>query len=534
MKSNSKTPSISDLYLRQQIKLENNISSIILPFSKQYHLQYLKEEIHEKIINKFLNNKIDNILTDNSLIIFGSRFTGKKHLLQSICLEYNITLINSNYIKDTIEVRKLFKNIEQVEPSILMIEEYETLKERIEILFEIKLQINKLNEKINSKIMIIAITNEIENCSEFQRSFFSEEFELKKLKKNQKEDLFKYLIEYFKLKTKEINNLIINLIKKIIDQTPGLNIKEYILLFKKSINENGNNLENVLKNILNSLKIKNSLTFDNIGALENIKNELKYTILYPSLYPQIYKKFGINTPSSILLYGPPGCGKTLLAKAISNTLHCNFISIKGPELINKYVGDSEKHLRDIFKNAKLQGPTIIFFDEIDSICTHRSNNEDNSSGLGNRVVNQMLTLMDGVEDRGKVFIIGATNRLNSIDTALLRPGRFDKILKVDYPTKNERYDIFLKCIKYKIDKRFDFNKIDTEYWSGADISGFVKEAALIEIKTRFSKLINPINLNIEKEFENIEVSLNSFLKAKELKEGNYNHKNKINKQNSIL
>jgi ribosome biogenesis ATPase len=149
------------------------------------------------------------------------------------------------------------------------------------------------------------------------------------------------------------------------------------------------------------------VTWDDIGALGKARQELRMAVVEPLVHPELFKQFGIETPAGVLLWGPPGCGKTLLAKAVANESHSNFISVKGPELLNKYVGESEKAVRQVFERARLSAPCVIFFDELDALCPKRS---DDTSGYASRVVNQLLTEMDGLEGRQSVYIIGATNR----------------------------------------------------------------------------------------------------------------------------
>ena len=172
------------------------------------------------------------------------------------------------------------------------------------------------------------------------------------------------------------------------------------------------------------------MNWEDVGALEDIQEQLKENIVYPILQPRIYEKIKLSAPAGVLLYGPPGCGKTLVAKAVSKESGANFISIKGPELLNKYVGESEKAVRELFKRAQASAPCIIFFDELDSLCPKRGNE---SNAAGERVVNQLLTEMDGLESRRDVFVIAATNRPDIIDGAMLRPGRLDKLLYVPLP-----------------------------------------------------------------------------------------------------
>lgn len=219
------------------------------------------------------------------------------------------------------------------------------------------------------------------------------------------------------------------------------------------------------------------ITFDDIGALDEVKEILSLNVILPSLHPHAFAKMGICKASGVLLHGPPGCGKTMLAKAVSNMSHCNFISVRGPELISKYVGDSEKEIRSLFERAKTLSPCVIFFDEIDSICSRRT-----SSSFGNRIVNQILTLLDGLENRGSVFVIAATNRLKSLDRALLRPGRFDKIVEVPYPSQDECRQIFRKAVEKLPIEDIDVNALHFDRCSGADVCGIVREAAMCAIK----------------------------------------------------
>lgn len=181
------------------------------------------------------------------------------------------------------------------------------------------------------------------------------------------------------------------------------------------------------------------VTWNDIGSLNNIRQELSLAILAPVKYPQRLKSLGLEAPSGVLLCGPPGCGKTLLAKAIANEAGINFISVKGPELLNMYVGESERAVRQCFQRARNSAPCVIFFDEFDALCPKRSDGSESSASA--RVVNQLLTEMDGVEERKGVFLMAATNRPDMIDPAVLRPGRLDKILYVGLPEEKDRLEI---------------------------------------------------------------------------------------------
>uniref|UniRef100_A0A8B9EXY2 Nuclear VCP like n=1 Tax=Amazona collaria TaxID=241587 RepID=A0A8B9EXY2_9PSIT len=189
------------------------------------------------------------------------------------------------------------------------------------------------------------------------------------------------------------------------------------------------------------------VTWADIGALEDVREELTMAILAPVRNPEQFKALGLTTPAGVLLAGPPGCGKTLLAKAVANESGLNFISVKGPELLNMYVGESERAVRQVFQRARNSAPCVIFFDEVDALCPRRS---DRESGASVRVVNQLLTEMDGLENRQQVFIMAATNRPDIIDPAILRPGRLDKTLYVGLPPPEDRLAILKTITKVSI------------------------------------------------------------------------------------
>ncbi|XP_050073662.1 nuclear valosin-containing protein-like [Anopheles maculipalpis] len=228
------------------------------------------------------------------------------------------------------------------------------------------------------------------------------------------------------------------------------------------------------------------VTWNDIGSLGDIREELKLAILAPVKFPQRLKLLGLNAPSGVLLCGPPGCGKTLLAKAVANEAGINFISVKGPELLNMYVGESERAVRQCFQRARNSAPCVIFFDEFDSLCPKRSDTAESSAGT--RVVNQLLTEMDGIEERKGVFLMAATNRPDIVDPAVLRPGRLDKILYVGLPAKDDRVDILRALTKNRAQPPLaddvEFEKVAdlTDGYTGADLAGLVRQASLQTLK----------------------------------------------------
>ncbi|CDG64394.1 MAG: transitional endoplasmic reticulum ATPase [Methanobacterium sp.] len=224
--------------------------------------------------------------------------------------------------------------------------------------------------------------------------------------------------------------------------------------------------------------------WDDIGGLENAKQELKEAVEWPLKYPESFDKFGVTPPKGVLIYGPPGTGKTLLAKAVANESQANFIAVKGPELLSKWVGESEKGVREVFRKAKQTAPTVIFFDEIDSIASARSGSSTDS-GVTQRVVNQLLTEIDGLEELQDVAVIAATNRVDIMDPALLRPGRFDRHVKVDDPDEKARLEIFkvhTKNMPLDDDVDLEYLAKNTEKYVGADIEAVCREAVMLTLR----------------------------------------------------
>lgn len=221
-------------------------------------------------------------------------------------------------------------------------------------------------------------------------------------------------------------------------------------------------------------------TWASIGALLDVRKQLHNAIVEPIRNPDKYRRFGISVPAGVLLWGPPGCGKTLLAKAVANESKANFISVKGPELLNKFVGESERAVRQVFLRAASSVPCVIFFDELDALVPRR---DDSLSEASARVVNTLLTELDGLTARGDIYVIAATNRPEMIDPAMLRPGRLGKHLQVWLPGAEERVEI-LKTLLRKMpvrneDDRAEFAKVAQELsnFSGADLSSLAYEAA---------------------------------------------------------
>ncbi len=224
------------------------------------------------------------------------------------------------------------------------------------------------------------------------------------------------------------------------------------------------------------------VSYDDIGGLGDAVKKIREMVELPLRHPELFKRLGVEAPKGVLLHGPPGTGKTMLAKAVAGETSSNFISIGGPEIVSKFYGESEGKLREIFKEAEENAPSIIFIDEIDSIAPKR---EEVTGEEERRIVAQLLSLMDGLNSRGKVVVIGATNRPNSIDEALRRPGRFDREIEIGIPDRDGRHEILVihtRGMPLADDVDLDWLADKTHGYTGADLSALTKEAAMAALR----------------------------------------------------
>ncbi len=275
------------------------------------------------------------------------------------------------------------------------------------------------------------------------------------------------------------------------------------------------------------------VSWEDVGGLEEVKGKLQEAVEWPLKKPEVFKRLGIRPPRGILLYGPPGTGKTLLAKAIAKESEANFILVNGPSLLSKWVGESEKAVREIFRKARQTAPTILFFDEIDALVPKRSSGSGDNHST-ERVVNQMLTEMDGLESLNDVVIVAATNRPDMLDPALLRQGRFDRIILTPIPDAKGRKKIFeIYTEKMPKAKDVDIKELaeKTEGYVGADIEGVCREAAMIALREdlnvksvkmeHFLSALNVVKPSVDKEIEETYEQLKDYFtsaRAKQIKE----------------
>ena len=523
-------------------------------------------ELISNPLNYYSAYKELNTLPIKGLLLCGPPGCGKTTLAYGIGGQFGIPfykitgpdIISSLSGESEQIIRNLFNEVTQSAPSILFIDEIETIIGRREaankemerrIVAQIMTCIDDINEKqfeLNAPVFIIGATSKPEFIdSSMRRSgrfdveihigFPSVEMREEMLKSITKKNKISPKINFAEIAKKTPGYLAADL--QALCRAAGHNAINRLIKNDKETNkinndiiqkdeEKNNNDNNNISVEEDNEKIKNlyieqedfalaltqiqptskregfstipNVTWDNVGGLKDLREELYYDIVLPIINPQKLKLVGISKAAGVLLYGPPGCGKTLLAKAVANEAKANFISIKGPELLNKYVGESERAIRSLFIRAKNSSPCIIFFDELDALVPKRSNENNNS---GERVVNQLLTEMDGLEDRKQIFIIAATNRPDIIDPAMLRPGRLDKLLYVPLPDFENRCAILDTITKnLKLDMDIDFEKIykdkRIEGFSGADIASLVREAQLHALKRLNQK---------EKENENEEI-----------------------------
>jgi len=249
--------------------------------------------------------------------------------------------------------------------------------------------------------------------------------------------------------------------------------------------------------------------WSDIGGLEEVKQQLRETVEWPLKYPEVFEKMGVRPPKGILLFGPPGTGKTLLAKAVANESSANFITVRGAEILSKWVGESEKAIRQIFERARQAAPTVVFFDEIDAIAATRG--FDTSSGVIDRIVNQLLAEMDGIVPLNKVVVIAATNRPDILDPALLRPGRFDRLIYVPPPDKRARAEILKVHTRgVPLSRDVELEKLAemTEGYTGADLEALVREAVMIALREEEKPKVKEVSMtHFEKALKVVQASL---------------------------
>ena len=490
-----------------------------------FHLN--KENINDKKDNKsvLLNKEKYLSFRHKGILLCGNSGIGKTHLFNCIKANYilpkNITYFDIDIYKDlqspdksTSFIKSIFLFSKLLSPSIIFIDNLDKIfpnnsnnednsisnnnSENNPLLSELIIQITEMPPNImilSSCEMPSKVNPELTKLGLF-------DFNIVLPLPNfiQRKNLIEYLIKDFN------HNLQLNEIENISDKSHGFVPGDFVKLFKESylqaelFNNSDNSIDvkdkgkkitkEILDNCLGDIKPINlkdiiidvpKVKWEEIGGNKEIINKIRQSIEWPLKNPEAFKRLGITPPNGTLLYGPPGCSKTLIAKALATESGLNFFAVKGPELFSKYVGDTEKAVRDVFKKARISSPSIIFFDEIDAMASARNNE---SSGVEDKVLCQLLNEMDGIEGRGRVIIFGATNRPDMLDKALIRPGRFDRLIYIPPPDEISREEIFKICFsKMKIDKGIDYHSlaVKTPFFSGADIAKVAREAGMLAI-----------------------------------------------------
>ncbi len=466
------------------------------------------------------------IAPPKGVLMYGPPGTGKTLLAKAVANEAGAHFISlagpeimsKFYGQSEENLRKVFNDAEQNAPSIIFIDEIDAIApKREEVTGEVERrvvsQLLTLMDGLagRGKVIVIAATNRVNAIDPALRrpGRFDREIEMGVPNKKGRKEILDIHTRHMPLvKDVDLNKLAeitygfvgadlealakeaaMHVLRRVQPEMTGLEenkplSEELIKKLKVTKKDFDYALRMVQPSAMREIMIEVPKTkWSDVGGLEEVKKRLKESIEWPLKYPDSFKNMGIKPPKGILLYGPPGCGKTLMARAVANESKSNFISVKGPELLSKWVGESEKMIRKIFRKAKQVSPTIIFFDEIDSMAPSRSVSSSDSR-VGERVVSQLLSELSGLEELHDVVVLAATNRPDIIDLALLRPGRFDKQILIPEPDEKSRLKILeIYTKKMPLDK-VDLKKMakDTDGYSGADIEALCREAALCALR----------------------------------------------------
>jgi len=456
------------------------------------------------------------------VLMFGPPGTGKTLLAKAVANEAGAHFISlagpeimsKFYGQSEENLRKVFQEAEQNAPAIIFIDEIDAIApKREEVTGEVERrvvsQLLTLMDGLASrgKVIVIAATNRVNAIDPALRrpGRFDREIEMGVPDKKGRKDILEIHTRHMPLeKDVDLNYLseitygfvgadlealakeaAMRVLRRVQPEMLGLEENKPLpeeLLKKLRVTKKDFDyaLKMVQPSAMREIMIEiPKMKWSDVGGLEDVKNRLKEAVEWPLKNPESFKNVGINPPKGILLYGPPGCGKTLIARAVANESEANFISVKGPELLSKWVGESEKMIREIFRKAKQVSPTIIFFDEIDSLAPSRGASSSDSH-VGERVVSQMLSEMSGLEELHDVVVLAATNRPDMVDPALLRPGRFDKQILIPEPDEKSRLKILQIYTNKMPAEGVDLKKMarETEGYSGADIEAVCREAGL--------------------------------------------------------
>ncbi|NHJ23347.1 MAG: AAA family ATPase [Candidatus Lokiarchaeota archaeon] len=459
------------------------------------------------------------------VLLRGPPGCGKTLLAKAVANESEAYFISINgpeimskfYGESEKKLRKIFDEAQEKSPSIVFIDELDAIAPKRETVTgeverRVVAQLLALMDGLHSrgKVIVIGATNRPNSLDEALRrpGRFDREIEIKVPNEKGRREIFQIHTRNMpldkKISLKEFANITHGFvgadISAVCREAAMSALRRYLPKIDldsdmidpellEQIEVTKEDFEQALKEVLPSgirevfVEVPN-VKWDQIGGLEELKQKLIESVDWPLSHPNIFERMGITPPRGILLYGPPGCGKTLLARAVANESKANFISIKGPELLSKYVGESEKAIREVFRKAKMAAPCIIFFDEFDSIAPSRGR-YTSDSGVSEKVLSQFLTELDGLEVNKDILVIAATNRPDILDPALIRPGRIDRILLVPAPDEKGRmeiFKIFTKNMPLASDVDLELINKKLKGFSGADIETLCREAAMIALR----------------------------------------------------
>ncbi|MGB7881269.1 MAG: CDC48 family AAA ATPase, partial [Nitrososphaeraceae archaeon] len=495
-------------------------------------IQKVREMIELPLRHPEIFEKL-GIEAPKGVLLFGPPGTGKTLLAKAVTNESNSHFISISgpeilskfYGESEARLREIFNEVKENAPSIIFIDEIDSIApKREEATGEVERrvvsQLLSLMDGLEArgKVIVIAATNRPNALDPALRrpGRFDREIEIKVPDKRGRLEILQIHARYMSLDTDVDQDKIAGVthgfvgadleylckeaaMKCLRRLLPELNLED-VKLAPEVLNKlvvTMADFENAVKEAVPSAMREvyvepPDVKWEDIGGLDTVKRELQEAVEWPLKYPALYKELKHNIPKGILLYGPSGTGKTLLAKAVATESEANFISVKGPELLSKWVGESEKGIREIFRKARQASPCVVFFDEIDSIAPIRGMEGVHAST--ERMMSQLLTEMDGIQEMQGVVIIAATNRVDMIDTALLRPGRFDKIVLVSNPDRNTREKILEIHIRGKpVSKDIDLGRIAdlTDGFSGADMAAVANTAISVVLQEYLAKYSTP-------------------------------------------
>jgi len=523
-------------------------------------IQRVREMIELPLKHPELFQRV-NIDPPKGVLLYGPPGTGKTLLARAVSQEANATFITINgpeimskfYGASEERLRNIFKEAEEKAPTIIFIDELDSIapkRENVtgEVERRVVAQLLSLMDglKGRGRIIVIGATNRINSIDEALRrpGRFDREIELPVPDAKGRKEIFQIHTRGMPLDN-DVNledyaasshgfvgadimavsrEAAMSALRKVLpkidlDKPIPQEILETLLIKDEDFQ---NALRVVEPSAMREVLIEvPNVTWEMVGGLEEVKHELQESVEWPLRYPHLFKKAGIRPVNGILMYGPPGCGKTLLAKAVATETEINFITVKGPEVFSKWVGESERAVRELFHKARTAAPSILYFDEMDAIAANRGGGMGASNGGNNvmQIVNQILVEMDGIEDRKGVVVIASTNRPDILDPALLRPGRFDRLVYVPAPDTGARLkilEVHTKDMPLNPELRSKITEYAkrTEGYSGADLENVCREAGMQAIREKLEQFDSIEEKHFEYALKKIQASITPDLIAR--------------------